>query len=88
MVTTVRKVVALSPSQAYEKELLENAFRKRSWEILEDVGEESPVHLQWAKARDVAWDRVLDGSLFANHFFLKTGVARKAGLARTLAVRT
>eukprot|EP00959_Pyramimonas_sp_CCMP1952_P337579 7069242-Pyramimonas_sp.AAC.1 len=56
-----RKIVALNPSQAYEKELLENAFRKRSWEIVEDVSVDTKVHLQWAKARDVEWDRVLDG---------------------------
>ena len=56
-----RKVVALSPSQAYEKELLEKAFLKRSWKIVDSFGDENKVDIQWAKARDVEWDRVLDG---------------------------
>ena len=33
---------------------------QRGWEVVEEADAED-VQLQWAKARDVNWSRVLDG---------------------------
>ncbi|KAK3269196.1 hypothetical protein CYMTET_22345 [Cymbomonas tetramitiformis] len=76
-------VIALAPSTTYEKDFLRESFSKRDWS-LQDSAIDKKVTLQWAKARDIEWGRVFDGTMCCNHQYLNTGLTRKADLARVL----
>lgn len=44
----------------------------------------SDVVLQWAPLAEIMWDRVLKGEIMANHAVARSGLVRKADLARNL----
>jgi hypothetical protein len=59
-------------------------WRRLGWMRVDDPKDAT---LQWAKARDVAWDQVLQpqpGRLATNNLLLKTALTRKADLATLL----
>ena len=75
----------VNASGAYERRLVPELLQERGWEVLEqgDAGA-GRVDLQWAATRDVEWGRVLSGDGASSSYRVKTGLVRKADLARAL----
>ena len=67
--------VLLQPSSNYERPLLAHALRQLGVRQAKEGAEPSLV---WCKARDVDWERVLDGSLAANALLVRSSLTRKA----------
>lgn len=64
--------VLLQPSTNYERQLLVDEFERLGWTSAPDQ------HLvQWCKARDVDWQRVLRGEVCANSLLVRTAITRK-----------
>ena len=75
----------VNASGAYERRLVPELLQERGLEVLEqgDAGT-GRVDLQWAATRDVEWGRVLSGDGASSSYRVKTGLVRKADLARAL----
>ena len=68
-------VMLLQPSSNYERQLLVDALDKLG---VRSVSEAEEAHnLVWAKARDVDWERVLDGALGCNALLVRSELTRK-----------
>lgn len=70
--------VLLQPSTNYERQLLVDALGELGWRAGED-GDECLV--QWCKARDADWHRVLRGEICASSLLVRTAVTRKVRAA-------
>lgn len=62
----------LQPSTNYERALLQEALSELHWTASDEY-----YIVQWCKARDIDWQRVLRGEICANSLLVRTAVTRK-----------
>lgn len=73
--------VCYHPATSYEKELVKQVLVEAKARVVECQRGEDVV-LTWAKSADVDWPEVLEGRGAATAYYLRTGITRKAELAR------
>mmetsp|Transcript_1004 Transcript_1004/g.3155 ORF Transcript_1004/g.3155 Transcript_1004/m.3155 type:complete len:431 (-) Transcript_1004:746-2038(-) len=72
---------------------LEDAFHARGWEVIrtglqmcrtEQEEDFLIPNVQWCSYTKAAWEAVMTGQLITNHYFMRSGIIRKADLAQLI----